>query len=1006
MKRHICWQQFLLAMVVVFFPLNVCAKTVTLSWDPSPSTITGYKIYYAVNSSTVPLEGTGATEGDSPIDVGNVLTFTINGLSDADDHYFAVTATDGTNESVYSNTVHSPPVTSSNSAPELSSIGNKSVLENALLNFTVIANDADGDALTYGVENLPDGAGFNSTTGQFSWTPNFTQSGLYNLVFSVTDGTASDSEAIQITVTDVVNNQPPVLNPIGTQTIGEGSQLIFTISGSDPDGDALTYSVSELPAGSFFNPTTRLFNWIPDFDDSVNTRVYPVTFTVSDGLAQDSETVTINVTHVNRAPTLEAIGSQSMTEWDSFNLVVSGSDPDNDALTYSATGLPEGAVFTPSTRSFSWIPDINQAGIYQVVFSVTDGLLSATETVTMTVLNANEAPVLAPVGSQSVSEGELLSFALSATDVNGDPLSYNATELPSGAAFDNATQRFSWTPDYDQAGNFTVEFNVSDGTLSDSESVSITVSNTNRPPTISGSAVSSVMATTAYQFVPTAGDPDGDSLTFSIENKPSWAVFDADSGALSGTPDMGQTGTYPGITITVSDAAAATSLPAFAIEVTAYVAQDSDGDGVLDHLDAFPDDPAEWEDTDGDQLGNNADPDDDNDGVADIRDGFPLDNSRAGWVITATAGTGGYINPDGETTVLYGGSQAYELTPLAGYYMNDLLVDGVSVGLMEQYEFINIDDHHQIEGVFAPIPTGLSYDPLSIGLIGVDRVDGGDDANNLVDNKPKQDLDYRFTIVLRDSAPADQRRVYLVLNSYKYQLQLENGALSTGAEYALSTRLGPAHSHQFHFVAEDLSGTQLWRYPASGDLPGPIVELLDGRNVIGMVADINAYGLDALEAFEDKIVYRWIADSGPNGSFKLADTGAPIASGEGYVLKKAVGGTLPDRALYGEITEAEHEIQLNTGWNLISNPYGGRVDLRDVGVRVGAAAPQGWLDAVARNLVVDAVYSYLGEDWGDTNEFASAGGSASAYLIPWIGYWIYVNPNEEPVSLVIPKPLQ
>ena len=1007
MKRRFYCVQLLLALVFVTFPLGVWAKTVTLSWDPSPSTITGYRIYYDVDSSVSPLDGTGATEGSSPIDVGNVLTFTVSGLSDTADHYFAVTAYDADdNESVYSNTVHSPPVASSNSAPELSSIGNKSVLENATLNFTVAATDADGDALTYSTENLPDGAGFNSTTGQFTWTPNSTQSGIYSMTFSVSDGSDSDSETIQIAVTDVVNNEAPVLNPIGTQTIGEGSQLNFTISGSDPDGDALTYSAVDLPSGSSFNPATRLFNWIPDFDESVNTRVYPVTFRVSDGLAEDSETITINVTHVNQAPTLVSIGSQSMTEGDSFNLVISGTDPDNDALTYSATGLPEGAVFTPSTRSFSWIPGLSQAGSYQVSFSVSDGLLVDSEAVTMTVVNANEAPVLATIGSRSVSEGTLLSFVISASDGNGDPLSYSVSSMPPGAEFNSVDRRFSWTPDYTQAGNFSVDFNVTDGNLSDSETVSIAVTNTNRPPEISGSPDDSVMATTPYHFIPTASDPDGDGLSFSVENKPVWAVFNSTTGELSGTPDASNTGPSPGITISVSDTGITTSLPVFSIDVTAYVSQDSDGDGVLDHLDAFPNDSSEWEDTDGDQLGNNADNDDDNDGVFDVRDGFPLDSTRTGWIITATAGTGGYINPDGQTTVLYGGTQLYELTAMSGYYINDLLVDNISVGLVEEYQFTDVDDHHQIEAVFAPIPSGLSYDPLSSGLIGVERVDGGDDSTNLVDNKPKQDLDYRFKIVLREPVPADQRRVYLVLNSYKYLMQIENGALSYGAEYSVSTRLGPAFSHQFHFVAEDLSGAQLWRYPQSGDLPGPVVELLDGRNVIGMGSDVNAYGLDALEAFDDKIVYRWIPDSGPNGSFKLADSGAPIASGEGYVLKKAAGGTLPDRSLYGEISDAIYEIQLKTGWNLISNPYGGAVDLRQVDIRVGDGAAQDWLDAAANNLVIDAVYSYLGEDWGDTNEFASAGGSISAHLVPWIGYWIYVNPNEQPVSLLIPKPLQ
>ncbi len=984
---------------------QAAAKTVTLSWDPSPSDISGYRIYYDSDSSTAPFDGGGATEGGSPIDVGDVLTYTIHGLSDTDDHYFAVTAYDDSgNESAYSNAVHSPPVAVANTPPVLTGIGNRTVLENAALAIALTATDSDGDALTFSVADLPDGAGFNSSTGAFEWTPGFTQSGIYNVTFSVSDGRDADAETVRITVTNV--NRAPVLSTIGTHTVAEGSQLTFTINAADPDGDALSYGADDLPAGAAFNPATRQFSWTPDYDGSDNTRVYPVSFTVSDGSADDSELVTINVTNVNRPPEIATFGALVFSEGDSINFSVNASDPDNNSLTYSAANLPEGAVFTPSTRSFSWIPGPNQAGSYSVVFTVSDGLLAASETAVITIADGNEAPVLTPIGSQTVAEGSLLSFTVAATDENGDALTFSASGLPAGAVFDASRQQFNWTPEYSQAGHFTVEFSVTDGVLSASEAVAVAVTNTNRAPQINGTPDSTVMATTGYSFAPAATDPDNDALAFSIDNKPVWAAFDESTGALSGTPSEAQLGVYPGIAINVSDGVLSTTLAPFSIEVTAYVHQDSDGDGILDHLDAFPHDDTEWEDSDGDSLGNNADTDDDNDGVSDVRDGFPLDAGKAGWVVTATATSGGFITPEGQTSILYGGSQAYELTPMAGYYVNDLLVDNVSVGLASRYEFINIDRHHTITAVFSPIPDGLSYDPLSPGLIGVERVDGGDDSNNFVDGKPKQDLDYRFGMTLRDDVAADQRRVYVVLNDYKFPMVLTSGALSGGAEYAFVTRLGPAFSHRYHFVVEDTAQNQLWRYPQTGDLPGPNVEMLNGRNVLGIAAAINAYALDALEAFGNKAVYRWNPDSGPNGSFKLADSGAPITSGEGYVLKKTSGGTLPDRSMYAEIDTQAHPIEVKTGWNLIGNPYRGQVALADIEVRVGDGAAVPWLTAVENNLVVDGIHSYLGEDWGGVNEFAGAGGNRPAQLVPWIGYWVYINPNAEPISLLVPKPLQ
>lgn len=90
--------------------------------------------------------------------------------------------------------------------------------------------------------------------------------------------------------------------------------------------------------------------------------------------------------------------------------------------------------------------------------------------------NPNDAPVLSPVGNKSVDEGSPLTFDLNATDADGDSLTYSATNLPQGATLVGNT--FSWTPDYSQAGSYDVTFEVSDGSLSDEETITIDISNT------------------------------------------------------------------------------------------------------------------------------------------------------------------------------------------------------------------------------------------------------------------------------------------------------------------------------------------------------------------------------------------------------------------------------------------------------------------------------------------------------------------------------------------------
>jgi hypothetical protein len=88
------------------------------------------------------------------------------------------------------------------------------------------------------------------------------------------------------------------------------------------------------------------------------------------------------------------------------------------------------------------------------------------------------------------------------------------------------------------------------------------------PPSINGSPATSDVAGTAYSFQPSASGPSGTTLSFSVQNKPSWASFSIATGLLSGTPTTSQEGTYANIVVSVSDGQKSAALPAFSIDVT------------------------------------------------------------------------------------------------------------------------------------------------------------------------------------------------------------------------------------------------------------------------------------------------------------------------------------------------------------------------------------------------------------------------------------------------------
>lgn len=91
----------------------------------------------------------------------------------------------------------------------------------------------------------------------------------------------------------------------------------------------------------------------------------------------------------------------------------------------------------------------------------------------------------------------------------------------------------------------------------------------NRPPTITGTPLAAIEAGKAYGFTPEGADPDGDSLDYSITNRPTWAAFDPATGTLTGTPTTANVGISSSIVITVTDGKASASTPAFSITITA-----------------------------------------------------------------------------------------------------------------------------------------------------------------------------------------------------------------------------------------------------------------------------------------------------------------------------------------------------------------------------------------------------------------------------------------------------
>jgi hypothetical protein len=182
---------------------------------------------------------------------------------------------------------------------------------------------------------------------------------------------------------------------------------------------------------------------------------------------------------------------------------------------------------------------------------------------------ADRPPTIDGVPSSQVTAGQAYSFTPTASDPEGKSLSFSIVNRPPWLSFSASTGRLSGTPASSAVGEYVeIRIQVSDGrSTATLGPFSITVLDANRPPNISGTPPTAAREGQAYEFTPMATDADGDTLTFSISNRPPWASFNSATGRLTGTPGTGSVGTYANITISVSDGALGASLSPFSIAV-------------------------------------------------------------------------------------------------------------------------------------------------------------------------------------------------------------------------------------------------------------------------------------------------------------------------------------------------------------------------------------------------------------------------------------------------------
>lgn len=346
------------------------------------------------------------------------------------------------------------------------------------------------------------------------------------LVVSVPQGATDGPVKVQVggqTATGptftVTENHAPTIVSDAAFSVDENTTAVTTIKATDPDGDALTYSISGgADAAKFTIDTTTgklAFKTAPDYEapgDADGDNVYEVQVKAGDGTLSDAQAVKVTVTDVNEAPVITS-NSFSADENQTDVGTITATDPEGDGFTYSITGGADQHAFTIEASTgkliFQSAPDYEAPGdadgdnMYQVEITVSDGSLSDSQAVNVSVTDVNDvAPTITSGASFSVPENTSDSFTtITADDPEGGPLNYSISGGADASRFaiyrSSGALRFFTVPDFEASfigdanndGVYEVTVQVSDGSLSGTQALQVTVTDVAEAPEFSRSRI-------------------------------------------------------------------------------------------------------------------------------------------------------------------------------------------------------------------------------------------------------------------------------------------------------------------------------------------------------------------------------------------------------------------------------------------------------------------------------------------------------------------------------------